>query len=272
MRKVSAIMVVLFIAALWTAHPARGQNAPAPTPAKRPQDVPIAIPVPSPGSGPPPPQQGAPPPGRLPGAISPLEQGKSPPIKLVAPGVFEIGGVQITKKENKVTFPCKVNMSRGLLEYVIVGRMGKLHESLLMAEVEPFPLQVALLLMGLEGSMHPLAHQGDPRKPEGDPVEIWVQWDDGGQTRKARIEDWVAVAPDLKPMQNTNWIFTGSYTMAGGAFMAQTEKSIVAIYHDPAALFDNPSPEGASDKVWFVNEAKVPPVGTPVTVIVNKAE
>jgi hypothetical protein len=198
--------------------------------------------------------------------------GRIPPVKLVSPGVFDIGGVQIRKKEQEVSFPCRVNMNRGLLEYVIVGRMGKLHESLLVTDVEPFSVNIALLLMGLEGTSRPLAGQGDPRTPEGDKVEIWLQWNDGGQDRRARIEEWVAMGRELNPMPKTNWIFTGSFTTPNGLFMAQVERSIAAIYHDPAALIDNPLQEGASDKVWFANEAKAPPPGSEVTVTIKKAE
>jgi hypothetical protein len=48
------------------------------------------------------------------------------------------------------------------------------------------------------------------------------------------------------------------------------EGSIIAIYHDPAALIDNASEGGESDKVWFVREGASPPVGTPVTVTIKR--
>ena len=70
-------------------------------------------------------------------------------------------------------------------------------------------------------------------------------------------------------MKPTKWIFTGSY-ISDGVFAAQVEKSIVAVFHDPVAMIDNPHPEGASDEIWFVNEAEVLPVGTPMTVTVQK--
>jgi len=158
-------------------------------------------------------------------------------------------------------------MDKGLLEYLIVGETGKVHESLLRTRVEPYSLQIALLMIGLEGSTNPLMEQGDPRKPEGDPVSIWIQWKKGGRTESLRIEQWVFNKADGSPMKPTEWIFTGSI-ISDGVFMAQVEKSIVAVFHDPVAIIDNPLPEGASDEIWFVNESKVPPVGTEVTVII----
>ena len=195
----------------------------------------------------------------------------APPIKKIGPGIFEVGGVRIIKNENRVEFPAKVNMSKGLLEYSIVGDMGKLHESLLRTSIEPFSLQVALLMLGLEGTTNPLHEQGDPRKPEGDPVRIWVIMKKGDSTSKIRIEDWIVLKDSTgksRPMPHTDFIFTGSIVHEG-VFMAQVEKSIAALFHDPSAMIDNPLPEGGSDELWFVNQESVLPVGTEVIVSIE---
>jgi len=194
---------------------------------------------------------------------------KPPPLKQVAPGVFEIGGVKITKQAERVEFTAVVNMNQGLLEYLIVGSSGKLHESLLRTEVEPYCLQIALLMIGLEGTTRPLAAQGDPRRPEGDPVSIGVSWQEAGRSKKARIETWIARGTPTGKLQPMHWTFTGS-VVSNGIFMAQVEQSMVAVFHDPAAIIDNPLPEGGSDDIWFVHEQAVPPLGTAVTVIIQK--
>lgn len=193
----------------------------------------------------------------------------APPLKMVAPGVFEIGGVHLFKKEGTVKFPATVNMDNGLLEYLIVGEAGKVHESLLRTTVEPYSLQIALLLLGLEGTTNPLGHQGEPRPPEGDPVTLWVEYQKGGTTEKLRIEEWVLNKEKDQPVSPMEWVFTGS-VIWDGVFMAQAEKSIVAVFHDPVAMIDNPLPEGASDEMWYANEKTVPPVGTEVSIIIRK--
>jgi hypothetical protein len=196
-------------------------------------------------------------------------QPQPPVIKMLAPGVFEIGGVKILKKMDQVSFPASVNMAEGLLEYLIVGGAGKLHESLLKTDIEPYSLQIALLLLGLEGTTKPLSMQGDPGRPEGDPVTIHVQWKENNRMKDVPIESWVVDKNKKGPLDPVNWVFTGSM-ISDGVFMAQVEKSIVAVFHDPAALIDNPLPDGASDEVWFVNQGQVPPVGTKVTVLIRK--
>ena len=255
-------LVLILIAFFLCLVPGAVQGQKPLLPPPPPADAPPVIP--------PPPGESAPSlPPLPPPPMDPGRQPTPPPLQMIAPGVFEIGEVRIVKKEGKVEFPCQVNMQKGLLEYAIVGNIGKVHESLLRTHVEPYALQIALLLLGLEGTTKPLEMQGEARTPEGSPVSLWVQWKDGDQIKKARIEEWIINQQDGAVMKTTQWIFTGS-VVANGIFMAQTEKSIVAVFHDPIALIDNPLQEGASDKIWFVNEGKVPAVGTEVTVIVQK--
>ena len=198
----------------------------------------------------------------------PGAQSAPPPVKEISPGVFEVGGVRIFKKEDRVEFPAQVNMTDGLLEYLLVSAGGKLHESLLKTDIEPFHLQVALLMLGLKGSSQPLREQGDPATPQGDQVMIWITVKKGDVPVKLRIEDWVAIkdqSGETSPMRHGDFVFTGSI-VRDGIFMAQMDKSIIALFHDPLAMFDNPAPEGGSDEVWYVNRQTVLPAGTNVTI------
>jgi len=216
--------------------------------------------APAPAGGPPPP----PPPPGLPGGIN------APALQYVSPGVFEIGKCKIFKERGAVELPASVNMKEGLLEYLLVGSSGKLHESLLRTDVEPYALQVALLLSGLEGSLTHLNAQGENRLPEGDPIEITVSWSEDGKEKTARIEEMVLQGKEKAGQ--IPWVFTGS-VVNNGSFAAQVTKSIIAVYHDPLAMIDHRLEDGASDEVWFANAQTTPPVGTPMTVtITNKAQ
>jgi len=93
-----------------------------------------------------------PPVAQLPEASPKATQARVRPVlTMISPGVFEMGGVRIVKSERQVEFSAVVNMNRGLLEYLIVGASGKVHESLLRTDTEPYCLHIALLLLGLEG-------------------------------------------------------------------------------------------------------------------------
>jgi hypothetical protein len=256
------MLLVLMVFSLVVGAGTASAQMPKPTlpPPPPPSDTPLVV-APPPGEVP------FPPPGPPP--MDPERQIQAPPLQMVAPGVYEIGEVRIFKKESKVEFPCQVNMADGLLEYAVVGNYGKVHESLLRTRVEPYALQIALLLLGLEPTTNPLSMQGDPRRPEGSPVNLRVRWQEGELPREARIEEWIVNREDGAPMKPTSWIYTGS-VVANGVFLAQVERSIVAIFHDPVAMIDNPLPEGGSGKIWFANPDKVPVPGTEVTVVIQR--
>lgn len=190
-----------------------------------------------------------------------------PPVIMVAPGLFRLGEVTIDKNRREVSFPARVNMVEGLLEYLVVSNRGKLHESLLATDVDPIRLQVALLLLGLEGGMIDLSSRTHPFPLRGDPVHIKLSWSstDGKQYRECPIETWVENRNVNAVMEPIEWIFSGS-VVENGAFLGQVDGSIIAVYSDPLALINNPLPDGRNDDIWFVNREQVPPLGTPVAV------
>ena len=189
------------------------------------------------------------------------------PIEKVSPGVFRLGEIRIQKESRSISFPAHVNMDKGLLEYLLVRSSGKVHESLLRTDVDPYHLQIALLLLGFEGTDRPLSEQGSSERPKGDPVEILVELRQKERSLSFKTEDWIARKTEKGFIGAgvIDWVYTGS-AVVQGQFLAHSTGSIVAIYHDPSALVDNASQGGESDEIWFVKEGSVPPVGTPVIV------
>lgn len=206
-------------------------------------------------------------------SVDELERHKltvSPPEK-IAPGQYRIGEIVLNKANKSVTFPAIANMNKGLLEYLLVRDGGKTHESLLRTTVEPYNLHLACLLVGMEGTNAPLAFQGDTAAPKGQAVEILLQLKgEDGKLKTVSPEAWmVHVVDDMKrDVPKLRWVYTGS-AVQNGRFVAQVGGSIVALYHDPAAMVDNASPGGESDKIWFVREEAAPSVGTPVMVTIR---
>jgi hypothetical protein len=216
--------------------------------------------------------QDRPPPIPYPPAVTPDQLDRHTlriaPLEKVAPGQYRMGAIQIDKDQRSVTFPAVVNMDKGLLEYVLVRNTGKAHESLLRTDIEPYNLQVACILVGMEGTTAPLGFQGDPAKPKGDAIELSLQvTGKDGRPQAIGPEAWLVrrEGESSRDVPSLQWVFTGSVVYQG-RLAAQLGGSIVALYHDPAAMVDNASPGGESDKIWFVKEGATPPVGTPVTV------
>ena len=64
-----------------------------------------------------------------------------------------------------------------------------------------------------------------------------------------------------------DWVFTGSRILPQG-FEADLQKSLVAVWHDPAAILDNPLPGGANN-AYVVNAKRVPRQGTPIEFVIK---
>ncbi|MBM3333970.1 hypothetical protein FJY63_04850 [Candidatus Sumerlaeota bacterium] len=195
-----------------------------------------------------------------------------PSIERIVEGRFRIGRIILDKTSQTLTMPGRVNMQQGMIELVACSWEGKLHESLFLAPVEPYHLQLALLLLGLnhKGGVR---FQGDTTPPEGDRVLIFVEKDG----KRWRVEDWIWDLQRKAPMQRTEWVFTGSrFVSEGGGqsnvFAATVTRTLITTYRDPYTILDNPLPTGTDDEVYEVNSKVTPPVGTSVTLVIEPSK
>jgi hypothetical protein len=195
------------------------------------------------------------------------QEEQKPALRRIDKNLYRVADITVDTKQRTVTFPAKVNLTQGILEVLICTEYGKTHESLLVTNVDPLHLNVAFLLLGLEGG-NAVKYQGDPTKPVGSPVEIWLKVKKGDKEQLIRTEDWVYNTHKNRPMLHTQWIYVGSVLTRDG-FMAQREGQIATTFHDPFALIDNPLPGGGDDTVYVVHTKEVPPSGTPVTVVIK---
>jgi len=193
----------------------------------------------------------------------------------------EFRGIQIDKVKRTVTFPAAINMTEGMLEYLIVSEMGKTHESLLSTKINPYDIQVAMLLLGVKpagkAAVEPPAQitaQYLQSAPElkGETVNIYVSWKDARQmSHRARAEEMVWSLKTNAVMTQGKWIYNGS-EMYGGKFLAQVDGSVVALVRDSAALVNNPRPGNDDDQIWQANGKAEPKAGTAVDITIELAE
>ena len=190
-----------------------------------------------------------------------------PAVERVTDTLYRVGKAVVDTQARTVTCPGRINMDAGSIEYLAVAPRGKTHESLLLVDVRPLHLQLGLLLLNLEPK-NVLSRQGEKTTPQGAPVEIYVRWRDAqGNRREERAELLVAEMPSGRPMPAHTWVFTGSRILPQG-FEADLQKSLVAVWHDPAAILDNPLPGGANN-AYVVNAKRAPRQGTPVEFVIK---
>ena len=197
-----------------------------------------------------------------------------PVVRQVSPGVYEVGKVRLDQKALSISFPGKLNMKRGLLEYLLVNPKGSVHESLLATEVEANDIHVAMLLLGAKGGA--ITAEAPPAqldahyfrtapKLTGDTVFITVKWKEKDVEKTLPIEGWLFDAA-RKPIVHGPWIYNGSMVHEG-RFLAQTDGNLVALVTTPTALINNPRKGNDNDEMWNVNEEATPGADTPVEII-----
>ena len=205
--------------------------------------------------------------GRRDGKAKAARTERPPAIEQITEHTFRVGAALVDTWERTVTCPGEINMDEGAIEYLAVAPGGKTHESLLRIDVRPLHFQLALLMLDLEPK-NVLTQQGDRNTPKGDPVELRIRWRDrGGDVQSARAEELVLDGVNAKPMASHEWVFTGSRILKQG-FQADIEKSLVAVWHDPAAILDNPLP-GGGNNAYSVNSRRAPRRGTRIDLIVR---
>jgi hypothetical protein len=201
--------------------------------------------------------------------------GTNAPIMDLGEGRMQIGAVILDTRQKSLTFPALVNMTTGLVEYAIVTTRGKVHESLLRTDAEPYHIHTAMLLLGAKPStnLESAAFFDPKRQIPGERLKVEVLFPpqivpavEGGKPQP--IETFLAAAKSKKQIQPgeiPNWIYNGSY-FSDGTFLAQREGSIVSLIADPSALVNNPRPDRQDDELWILHTPAIPPVHTPAQV------
>ena len=192
----------------------------------------------------------------------------TPPVKQTGPDRFMVGQVELNKRRRTVTFSAELNMNAGAIEYLIVTRAGKTHESLLSTGVEPYHIHLAMLLLNARGAAgRPFPE--NPAKPlPGEPVELELSWWQNGKEKRRHAGQLVRNEQTGGAMTRGAWTYTGSHIMEG-TFVAQRDGSIVSVMLDPDALINNPRAGRENDKIWRINTNGLPPLQTPVQVTIR---
>lgn len=218
-------------------------------------------------------------PASLPAPDQPVEPMK-PAVEKLDDTRYRIGTVVFDHKNREVRFPAKVNMVGGMLEYLVVHQNGKVHESLLVTDVSPTQVNLAMTLLRYPASreLYPLPSEtggASDKYPDvpadvkaGARVAIDVEWVDNGRTRRNPVNEWIQHAVKTTPMPPEPWVYGGS-EFFDGKFVPETTGDIGAIFVSPAALINYAGDDNRDDTGWLPYPKRVPAEGTNVTVIIS---
>lgn len=183
------------------------------------------------------------------------------PAPAPAAPAARLGSLTIEADTQTVIATGRINQVTGLVELLACGYQGKIHESLLVLDLNPVDLHAALLLLGLRPGTPPTA-MGQGR-PEGAALDLWVHWKEDDKPRRERAERLLVDRNTDAPLPETAWIFSGAREEMG-EYGALLDHSYVATYWDPWSVINIGRPLGTNDDVVAVNTNAVPPLNTPI--------
>lgn len=189
-------------------------------------------------------------------------------VNALGGGVFQAGLVRLDKNSRTITFPAVLNLRDVTVEYAVVHKLGKTHESIFSTEARPQDIHVTMLLLGVKPGMTNAFGADGKAPPPGDKVFVEVSWTNNGARVASAMEDLVLNRETKKTLSRGEWIYNGS-NFSEGAFTAQRDGSIISIHIDPDALINNPRPGRENDDLYIPNAAKLPPLSSRVEVSIR---
>lgn len=196
-----------------------------------------------------------------------------PAMERLGPSLYRIGRMQVDTAKREVTIPGRLN-DVTTLEFVACTRGGaKAYESAITLETDAIAFNAAMLLIGLDKSRgRAPAHHFDPKAPEGDPVEMFVEWTmkSGPPGGRAPIEELLFNERTKQTVPPGTWVYTGSTLQKDGSFLAELDGVLVGFVHSPAPVIEHVGGLGVNDYGNIVLNPKFrkPPI-MPVTLVIR---
>ncbi len=182
--------------------------------------------------------------------------------EVLSDGNVRIGLATIDRSRMEISFPAEVNLGTGDLEVLICIPGGRAHESLLITGLDPFHLQLALILLGAENGTR-LPGGG---MPQGSLLAIDLRLEGG---ERHPVEKWLRDKKTGGERKSREWVFVGSNFAHDGTCLAKEEGNIANVWSFGNTIIDNPSCDGDGDDELEVFGERTPRAGAKVSVFVR---
>ena len=165
------------------------------------------------------------------------------PIERVSADLVRIGSILVDTAKKELSVVGFVN-DVTVLEFLANTKGGwKAYESAVELETNAVNFNVACLLIGLDPAAAVVAReQFDPQPPQGQPLELFIEWDEAGKRRRVRAEQMIYNRATRQTLAEGPWVYTGSVFREGNVYLAETEGTLVGFMHTTAPIIESPRP------------------------------
>jgi hypothetical protein len=182
--------------------------------------------------------------------------------------------VFLARDRKSVLFLGEVCLREGALEFFVCAKNSKEYESIISTTARPSIIHAGLLATGIEPGK-PVRFTSEFEAASGPKVKITVRWQDAeGKRHEIDAKDWVQEVNTPNCLQ-TEWVFSGSLFQKleneKMRYLADVTGEIIGVSNFPSVVMDLPiqSSSDNSELLFRANTEKIPPVETPVTVILT---
>ena len=184
--------------------------------------------------------------------------------------------VTIDRAAGEVRVMCEMLGVEAPLEFVCVVRGTADHEAMVRTTATPSTIHTGLLALGMEPG-RPLTWNAASETyspPSGPPLTVSLEWDDDGEVRRERIGALLRHIETGNPRPPQPFVFVGSTmydTAEGERYAADATGQVVSLVNFESPVVDVPALASNSNALlqWELNLDRVPPPGTPVTLVLS---
>ena len=208
-------------------------------------------------------------------------QEKKPVIEKIDEHNYTVGDVKLNKETQEIAFAAVLCHPDSIIEYLLVNEHGKIHEALLITQVRPSHLNIAMKLLGYKESKELFKvldsqriptqqyHQESKAVKKAARFDVLIQWQDDGKQHSHHINELIYNNVTKKHALIQPYIYNGSY-LTRGNFEADMTGDIIAILTNRAAMANFSNKGREDDTIWQPNPKYIPKPETPLTIIFKK--
>ena len=165
------------------------------------------------------------------------------PVERISRDVVRIGTILVDTSKKELTVGGVMN-DASVLEFLANTKGGwKAYESAFEMDTNAVNFNVACLLIGLDNvGAVPSRFQFDPQPPQGHPVDMFIEWEDGGKPRRVRAEQLLYNKATKETLPEGPWVYTGSVFQPENRYAAEVEGTLIGFMHTVAPIIENPRP------------------------------